>query len=161
MTRPPTLPRDVRAARDDLEDIAYKALRLAKELPDLHVLAYERQVTGDDPHVATSRIGYSLDDVGKAAARDALRAITGEHNAYGAAAIRKALTAHLARVQGFFGGEGADQSLRGTLLGDESGGGAQRELTELLKARERREASGQYTPARTEPQPKRVPGAGG
>lgn len=157
--RPPTLPRDLRVTIADLEQIAYRAQRLAKLLPDLHVVAYERQVTGDDPPVRTSRLGWSLDEVGRAEAKDALRLLMAERTAYGAKAIGSALAEHLARVQSLFSGPGADQTLRGTLLGDERGNGAQRELTDAIKAQQRRGERGEYTPARAEPQPKRVPGA--
>ncbi len=157
--RPPTLPRDVRVTLADLADIEHRAQMLAKILPDLHVLAYEQQNTSDEPAVRTSRSTWYLDEQGQDAAKVALRALMAERGNAGAKALAGVLAEHLERVQSLFRGPGADMTLRGTLLGDERGNGAQRELIEALKAQERRTARGEYTPARSEPQPKRVPGA--
>lgn len=154
--RPPTLPRDVRVTLKDLDDIVHRAQSLAKILPDLHVLAYERQVSGE-PVRATRSVWY-LDEQGLGAAKDALRELMAERGSSSAKALAGALAEHLERCQSLFRGPGADTSLRGTLLGDDRGNGAQRELTEALKAQQRRGERGEYAPSRSEPQPKRVPG---
>lgn len=151
-----TPPREIRVALDDLRDIVHYAERLAKLLPDLHVLAYDRPVTSEA--VRSSRSAWYLDEQGSPPAKDALRAVTAERGQAGVKAARAVLAVHVATIEALFRGPGADTTLRGTLLGDEEGNGAQRELTEALKAQAKREAAGEYTPARSEPQQKRVPG---
>lgn len=153
-TQPSSLPRNIEVTIRDLREVEHRARVLARLLPDLHVLAYERQVHDDAGR--SQRSEWYLDEQGIERAKVVLRAITDERSSRGAKGIVGVLTEHLAAVNALFSGPGADNTLRGTLLGDDKGHGAQKELTEALKAQERRTERGEYTPARTEPQQRRV-----
>lgn len=153
-----TLPREARVCLDDLEAITYLAGRLKKLFADVHVLAYEPHVAGDGQPRSRKQTWY-LDEVGLQEAKDALRAVMHQHSSSGVKAVRSTLEAHVASFDALFSGPGADSTLRGTLLGDERGNGAQKELTARIQNQAKQKTLGLYVPERSEPQPKRVPGA--
>lgn len=153
-----TLPREARVGIEDAEASQYLLGRLAKMIEDVHVLAYEPHVARDGQPRSRKQTWY-LDDVGLREAKDALRALLHQHSQSGLKAIRMTLEAHVASFDSLFSGPGADSTMRGTLLGDERGNGAQKELTARIQNQAKQKTLGLYVPERSEPQPKRVPGA--
>lgn len=148
MRRRGAVPREVRETVKLLGHVASAATALAGVIEDLHVLAYDRASSGAEDAGRISRGGatWYLDEVGQAEAKVALRALTGARSRHGAVELERAMRVHYERVFALFSGPGADESLRGTILGDDCGAGAQAELTQALKARQRRRERGEYSP---------------
>lgn len=117
----------------------------------LNSVAYERQVT-DGEKVSASRQTWHLDEVGVAEAKKLYRDLKSACDRFSAAVE---ITAREI-VNLLSTGPGADLTLRGTLLGDEHGNGAQAELNRLVRNQHQRAERGEFTPPSDTEQP-RVP----
>jgi hypothetical protein len=155
---PRSAPREVRESVKLLRHVEAAAKALAGILEDLHVLAYDKTATAleDKAGGGGGRQTWYLDDVGKEAAKHALRELTSERSQYSAVMLERAMRVHYERVFSLFRGEGADESMRGTLLGDEHGHHPQGELNRLLKAQGRRRDRGEYSPVSEEEQRRKI-----
>ena len=137
------------------------AARTERRLADLHTLAFDRHVGeafGRSDHSAWrideegERVGkWALDEVGQRQAKDLWNR---------AAKATHACLVELESVANAIGdllnrGPMADNTLRGTMLGDEDQS-ASEELNRLVANQTRRDARGDYTPNREMAQP-RVP----
>ena len=142
-------------ARSDLERLRRTLALLPRRaevadraLDALHSLAYDRGSSGAEP-VSASRQAWYLDEVGSAKAKRLLRDLIRD--------VDRVVTAFDRTVEELAdlvnGGPGPDATLRGTLLGDDDGHGADAELRAALKAQARRRGRGEFTPAPTERQP--------
>lgn len=135
----------------DLEDLrrrvtAAQALlaSLGPHLVDLHGLAYERHVGERLEGGKTAHDGHALTTVGDRRAKEALELLD---NA--TVVVGRAVDA----CRNLMAGPGADDTLRGTLLGRSGGHHAAAELGQLRKAQSRRRERGEYVPVALEAQP--------
>lgn len=122
--------------------------QVERDLTDLEEMAWSQSVQ-ERPERSSRKQGWALSDVGDPRAKTALRELDKAAAGFLAAARQ---TRNL-----FLGGAGPSARSRDTYLGSD-GHGAQGELNQLTRAQERRRARGEYTPNRTEDQPK-VPGS--
>jgi hypothetical protein len=135
-------PRDVALLRARLAAIVKAADRLSADAEDLHAIAYDKPA-GDDVKVAGGHPHSAyLDTVGNQRARNLWRRLDTEIHA---------LELHLVELKQATGNllsEGASPpATRGSKL-------KPGELARLLGGQRRRQAAGEYTPHRTEAQPK-------
>lgn len=127
-TGPVTTDRDLAKSLADLEGVLARVHRL--DFAALHSLAYSRHTGGD----GTRRKGEVSDAwVGDQRAKDVLRSLT---DAVVHAA--KAIDSHRVAGQRILDAGEKDDSLRGTLLGDERGNGAKAEMGRHLKNQRKR-----------------------
>jgi hypothetical protein len=161
---PSRVPRELNPVLEALESIKETAPLISRAINDVSVLAYDRPVM-DNAGVRSGRSDPNLDQWGSAQAKDVLRRLTDKH--HGVLRLEQDLTALHSAVYGLFTGEGADETLRGTTLGEmetnpkspnygrwKQGESPRQQMDKVLKAAKRRAERGEYTPARTEEQPK-------
>ena len=138
---------------------------LVPHLPDLHSLAYEPTV-GERVGGSSTPDGYGHTSTGDRRAKIALAnldmsvleltvAIRDDRSLRGP--LIEVGRSVIACRNLYAGGPGADERLRGTMLGDAHGHHAKVEHQQLLRNQRARAERGEYTPARAEQQPE-VPG---
>ena len=139
--------REVSELRRLLDAVADRIPPMSRRLEVLFSVAFDR-VVSDAVTVQASREGWSLDGVGQGEAKEAWRVLSGSARH----ALVQLEASIVAANRLLAGGDGADVSLRGTLLGSD-GESADRELGRLVSSQARRVARGEFDPARSEPQP--------
>lgn len=147
----PVAPVDVGDLERRLTAVATLARHVVPHLADLGGIAYEQAVGERQEGGRASKLaGHAHVDTGDRRAKQALADL--EH---AVVVLGRALDDAQKLVTS---GPGADETLRGTLLGNERGDHAQAELGRLRKAQGRRRARGEYVPVSIVDQPD-VPGA--
>jgi hypothetical protein len=129
-----TIRRNITATRDLLETVA-------RDLDDLHALAYDRPKGRDRPNVRGGERDYALDRYGDPKARELLRDLATNLDQALEALHDTALAARAFMRVGEVGRRVQVRRVSPT------------ELAGLLAAQERRRARGEYVPNRNYPQP--------
>lgn len=130
-----TVRRNIATTRDLLDLVA-------RELDDLHALAYDKpRGAGDRPNVRGGARDYALDRHGDPRARELLKDLVTNLDAVLAALHDTALQARAFMRDGSVGRRVQVRRV------------SQTELKGLIAAQERRRARGEYSPHRTYPQP--------
>jgi hypothetical protein len=138
---------DLNEIRRWLNALPDVAARTERRLEDLHSLAFDQHVADRDGARST-RIDWALDEIGERKAKELWRrAVKATH----AALVELEAVSH-AIGQYLNAGEVADNTMRGTLLGDDETA-ASAELADLVRRQNTRRERGDYTPAREMAQP--------